>query len=314
MTIQSWTTIINSGIPMPNITKNVHQNLILYPAAWKVSYYNKAGDTLLHTEYVEDGEDAVWGASSAWSDTPEGAEVSGILNDISANIDVYRVTDVAEVILNTPLFISLLRSSSTVSETWTSQIDGYVLVINEETINEAGSGHSTIATTTSTGTILNSTTVYNTFVSQSPYTRDSTLTLSVIRVSIGDTVTMTNSSRGSHDSKTHLIFESNDISVLTNQLFDTVQDNRRDQEKIFTAQDTGRYLVMSQQVSTSGRGVATSVSVPSASLIDEFSSQTETNNNCIDLVLCSLNANDSVTMTTTSATNYVSKIYSVWHL
>lgn len=87
--IQDWTTVLNSGIAIPGITENIHQNLTLYPAAWRVRYYNYQGTKLLHTEYVEDGEDAVWGAGRGWSDVAEGSEVSGILSDISDNLDVY---------------------------------------------------------------------------------------------------------------------------------------------------------------------------------------------------------------------------------
>lgn len=56
---------------------------------WQVRYYNSVGVNLLHTEYVQDGQSATWGAGRNWSVTPGGTASSGVLDHISDNIDVY---------------------------------------------------------------------------------------------------------------------------------------------------------------------------------------------------------------------------------
>ena len=86
-----WALTPNSGISVPNITKHVSQNLNLYLARWAVTYYSTDGTDVLYKEYVVNGEDAVWGANREWSDSAEGTAVIGILENITANISVYRV-------------------------------------------------------------------------------------------------------------------------------------------------------------------------------------------------------------------------------
>lgn len=86
-----WAVTANSGIAVPDITKHILQNLDLYLARWAVTYYSTDGVAVLHTEYVVNGEDAMWGANKEWSDSAEGEAVVGILENITANISVYRV-------------------------------------------------------------------------------------------------------------------------------------------------------------------------------------------------------------------------------
>lgn len=57
---------------------------------WKVEYYSSDGNTLLHTQYVVDGQDApsyneLWNTS-----TGQSSETPGILNNISQNLTVYQ--------------------------------------------------------------------------------------------------------------------------------------------------------------------------------------------------------------------------------
>lgn len=56
---------------------------------WRVRYYSKGGQTLLHTEYVENGGDAEYGEGESWAAAPNGEAVSGILEGVSGNLDVY---------------------------------------------------------------------------------------------------------------------------------------------------------------------------------------------------------------------------------
>lgn len=86
-----WAITANSGVIAVDVTKNIQSNIDLYLARWAVTYYRTDGVAVLHTEYVVNGEDAVWGANKEWSDSAEGAAVVGILENITANISVYRV-------------------------------------------------------------------------------------------------------------------------------------------------------------------------------------------------------------------------------
>lgn len=62
---------------------------------WRVRYYSKGGQTLLHTEYVENGGDAEYGEGGSWAAAPNGEAVSGILEGVSGNLDVYSTTILA---------------------------------------------------------------------------------------------------------------------------------------------------------------------------------------------------------------------------
>ena len=56
----------------------------------RVRYYNNAGTTLLNTEYVRNGEAAVWGTGKNWSLTPGGTASGGVLDNVRGDLDVYR--------------------------------------------------------------------------------------------------------------------------------------------------------------------------------------------------------------------------------
>lgn len=58
---------------------------------WRVRYYSKSGSALIHTEYVQNGGDAEYGEGKSWSAVPNGEAVSGILENISGNLDVYSL-------------------------------------------------------------------------------------------------------------------------------------------------------------------------------------------------------------------------------
>lgn len=56
---------------------------------WRVRYFSKSGQSLLYTEYVENGGDAEYGEGESWATVPNGEAVSGILEGVSGNLDVY---------------------------------------------------------------------------------------------------------------------------------------------------------------------------------------------------------------------------------
>lgn len=60
---------------------------------WRVRYYNDLGTTLLYTEYVVNGGNAVWGVGHDWSHTSGGVPSSTILENISSNIDAYNCAE-----------------------------------------------------------------------------------------------------------------------------------------------------------------------------------------------------------------------------
>lgn len=48
----------------------------------------------MHTEMVQNGEDAAWGAGRDWSLTPNGTASGGVLDDVSGNLDLYKVSNI----------------------------------------------------------------------------------------------------------------------------------------------------------------------------------------------------------------------------
>lgn len=89
-----WAITANSGVIAVDVTKDIQHNIDLFRARWKVSYWNKFGTSVLYEEYVIDGEDAVWGSGKEWAAIPEGEDVSGILENISTNLNVYASSNV----------------------------------------------------------------------------------------------------------------------------------------------------------------------------------------------------------------------------
>lgn len=58
---------------------------------WQVQYFSKSGSSLIYTEYVHNGGDAEYGEGKSWAAVPNGEAVSGILENISGNLDVYSL-------------------------------------------------------------------------------------------------------------------------------------------------------------------------------------------------------------------------------
>ena len=57
---------------------------------WRVRFYRGDG-ALLHTEYVLNGGDCAFGAAGDWAISPGGAAVSGILENVRKDLDLYLV-------------------------------------------------------------------------------------------------------------------------------------------------------------------------------------------------------------------------------
>lgn len=59
---------------------------------WKVMFFNRGGSELLNTEYVENGEDCLYGIGINWNTSPNQNEgISGITNNVSNNLTLYQV-------------------------------------------------------------------------------------------------------------------------------------------------------------------------------------------------------------------------------
>ena len=56
---------------------------------WRVRFYNYGGTVLRQTEYVQNGDDCLYGSGQPWAMAPGGEAVSGVTGDVTANLDLY---------------------------------------------------------------------------------------------------------------------------------------------------------------------------------------------------------------------------------
>ena len=60
----------------------------------RIRYYSKYGQILVYTEYIAKGSNGEYGAGANWASIPAGSAVSGIIENVIANVDVYEVDPV----------------------------------------------------------------------------------------------------------------------------------------------------------------------------------------------------------------------------
>lgn len=128
----SWTTIISSGIGMPEILYNINQPLDIYRARWTVNYCTRQGDRVVHTEYVMNGGHATWGDRDEWSLTPEGAYDPDALNNIVSNISVYSCNEDTVMILKSDMLeTDYCRLSNSIRDSGTFNGRYFVRLTND---------------------------------------------------------------------------------------------------------------------------------------------------------------------------------------
>ena len=184
-----------------------------------------------------------------------------------------------------------------------------VLALCSEVIDEAGSGHSTQANITTTGTVIKSV-VSRTSFDSSAKIRDSETRLSLIDLEANDDVIMYCSSRDTYVNKTFIVWDATGVEDIANATYyDAIVDSNRDATKTYITQ-ANDYLMLAQEVAGSNSNVAASISGLGVKSI--FTDYSSTYSNAIAVAVTS--GVSSETFTTNSVNNHVSTIYGVWQI
>ena len=108
----TWTATDNGYY---NATNNIYLYNNYDPSAGFIylNYFSSSGSKMLHRDWGQIEFDGTWNyGTDEWSDTPNGSPVSGILNNISANMNVYYA---GTVILNSAHIYTYSTSGSDAS-------------------------------------------------------------------------------------------------------------------------------------------------------------------------------------------------------
>jgi len=199
------------------------------------------------------------------------------------------------------------KKNDTATSTYTASESCRVLVFNSEVIDEAGSGHSTEANITTTGTVIKTVLNQTTFDGDRKI-RDSETRLSLIDLEANDTVTISNSSRTTYINKTHIIWEADGIEDISeSSYYDAIVDSNRDTTKLYGISN-GTYLLLSQEVC--GADVGCTASITGPGILSGYSNIAT--NNSIAVAVAS--GTSIETLSTGNVSNYVSTIYGAWRI
>lgn len=267
------------------------------------------------------GDDNLAGYSRVTVNQPQPVLVSkqitqnGTYYASSDNANGYNIVDV-NVPTGTPSYgmESFKASNTFTSDVYTANHNERVLAINIEIIGEAGTGHTTNPTISTTGTLIDDLVTYTTYGSND--NRDCTVSLAIIDLDANETITFGNISRDSYINKIHVIVPfGNNYTSISNTLFDTITDSARDNSKNVTI-PAGFSMAIAAGVRgasyyTSGDISGTSITGSALSDLITYDHMTVPYN---DVVIGFFNADTaaSATMNTSAETNYASKIYGIW--
>lgn len=202
-------------------------------------------------------------------------------------------------------FVSTKANRTQGTEIYTCKVPGKYLAIDIDIIGESNTGHSTIATISSTGTISDYAEQYTTYGSNN--NRDCTIRIAIIDLALNDTVTFSNSTSSNYASRLHALIPTDIIGVDANWI-DTIIDSARD-NSINKSGSTKSLIICAQSsgVNNSSGNPTITNPVNIDTIIDIFSPGLSAN-------IGFTSDNWSCTMNTDSTTNYVSKIYAIFDI
>lgn len=202
-------------------------------------------------------------------------------------------------------FVSTKANKTQGTETYTCKIPGKYLAIDIDIIGESNTGHSTVATISSTGTISDYAEQYTSYGSNNH--RDCTIRIAIIDLALNDTVTFSNSTSSNYASRLHALIPTDLVGVDANWI-DTVTDNARD-TTINKSGSTKALIICAQSSGVNNSSGNPTITNPTNidSIIDVFSPGL-----CANIGFTS--DNWSCTMNTDNTTNYASKIYAIFDI
>ena len=270
---------------------------------WRVRFYNVAGTTLKHTEYVQNGGDCIYGTDMDWAAEPGGEAVSGITEDVSRNLDLYRADNY--LVDMTPLVEVRQTSYSAGPTTYTASRALRVLAVNSNSHTNTDSTACTAGIST-TGTVLSTDTRTSSGASGSTITAGQ-LTLSIIQLAAGDTVTFTNNSVSS-TKQFHLLFATG-ASTLANTYFECWPDKKSGNTRTVSLNSANRYLALVFQISNNTRSQQLSAAV---SPTDNAYTYNDTYYHAS--AVGEVEASGSVTIATANEENFIGSLMAVYEL
>ena len=204
-----------------------------------------------------------------------------------------------------------------IDEIYTASATNYILVFNNECMGQAQSTKYTSANITTTGTIIWTDTLSSDYSNAG--TRDVTTTISLIRVELGDTVSLFNAHSNNMMTQTHLIFPV--TAIGDGELIDIshamVWDRNTTTETLGSFSHINipnlviKYIVCIQQSNPNNSGTS-SVEITGVTSSNIYVS--ESNYDTLIIGEYSMDSNDTVNFVFSGVQQYVSKNYYVWLL
>lgn len=301
-----------SGIVLSSTTR-ASSNCVLYEMSI-IKQGSSSGTSLSDLSDVEltnlsDGQILQYNSTSEkW----ENADNQGSLpfefvidpNDNGINI-VYVETDIEFTV---KLFEKRVNSST--PDTYTATKDCYVIAINQNINNEA-STKTLSSSITTTGEIIDEN-YYQT--SYSSPNRNQSTKLSIIHVSVGDTVILDNPNVSNYSTQCHIVLEVSDFSQIERIISVATADNTYTSAQSYNITNSGYYLAICFQAEASTSGATTYATIETDSTDLQYTILAAEGEPIESISVAIIKDPTIVTFAWGLRNNYVSKGYAIYKL
>lgn len=209
-----------------------------------------------------------------------------------------------------PLLSNMSYGTTGIDEVFTATKSGYYLVLNYESVGEAGNTHRSGATTTTTGTFAWKDTQSLDF-NGTPNQRDTTFDLALVRLQAGQTITLNNNHNNYWSAQVHLVVEAIAEFTATADMVKSVYvGGTTGYQQTFTASLTATYIVFAIDNCPSGQQPSAAFVLHGAQELSHYTASI--NRNALYIGEYVMAASDTIDMTTSNNDSYATKSFAAW--
>lgn len=209
-----------------------------------------------------------------------------------------------------PLLSNMSYGTTGINETFTAPKNGYYLILNYESVGEAGSTHRSGATTTTVGTLVWKNTQsfdYN----GAPNQRDTTFDLALVQLQAGQTVTLNNNHNNYWSSQVHLVVEAvAEFTISTSMAKSIYVGGTTGYQQTFTPPSSATYIAFAIDNCPSGQQPSSTFVLHGAQELNHYTA--ETNRNSLYIGEYVMVTSDTIDMTTSNNDSYATKSFTAW--
>lgn len=225
----------------------------------------------------------------------------------------YNYSDIGKIIADfeSPILSNMSWGTSGIDEAVTVSEDGYYLVLNYESVGEAGNTHRSGASTSTTGTMVWKDT-HSLDFDWSLYRRDLSFDLALMELEVGDEITLSNSHSNNFAAQAHLIVKiPNDISVIPELVESSFMERTPRNTQTFISQDNGCYLVLTIDNCPNGNGTPSTIITHNG--VEEITHYTSTSGrSSIYIGEYVMIPGQAIQMTDSTVDSYATKTFISW--